>query len=105
MKKRTHFKLRKVKKQWITVAVTSATLGAGLLTFWQAEAEEMTSPSSPQQAQVRQNISPQISENTDNLLDTPENHLAEPEHQDETISQAPFETDNNSHQEESKPSQ
>ena len=105
MKKRTHFKLRKVKKQWITVAVTSATLGAGLLTFWQAEAEEMTSPSSPQQAQVRQNISPQISENTDNLLDTPENHLAEPEHQDETISQAPFETDKNSHQEESNPSQ
>ena len=44
MEKKVHFKLHKVKKHWVTIAVTGLTLGLSFASLSYASAEEQTTP-------------------------------------------------------------
>ena len=44
MEKKVHFKLHKVKKHWVTIAVTGLTLGLSLAGISYASAEEQPAP-------------------------------------------------------------
>ena len=78
MEHKTHFKLHKVKKHWITIAISSLTLGIIASTGNIAYAEQSELPLTIKQQKILQFLKTQLS--THRILSVMKRLLASPNH-------------------------
>ena len=74
MEKKVYFKLHKVKKQWVTIAVTSLALGLSFASLGYVSAAEQTHPTSEPTVEnsIEENATDVISSSTNEVITKPE---------------------------------
>ena len=74
MEKKVYFKLHKVKKQWVTIAVTGLALGLSFASLGYVSAAEQTHPTSEPTVEnsIQENAIDVVSSSTNEVITKPE---------------------------------